>query len=147
MTKRTHDHTRPPRATSSTTATQHGYIVNTTARALLEPSLLFGPCQIGISPEYAPYQKPRPRSGFDNAISIPYETPVTNLSVCGHSSHVDSSDQIHAPRHVTVNEVTGPLPSLVLRAEDIWRKYKPFFIEVFGILNPGFPISSLLGKV
>ena len=52
MTKRTHDHTRPPRATSSTTATQHGYIVNTTARALLEPSLLFGPCQIGISPEY-----------------------------------------------------------------------------------------------
>ena len=67
MTKRTHDHARPPRPTSSTTATRHGYIENTTARALLEPSLLFGPCQIGISPEYAPYQKPRPRSGFDNA--------------------------------------------------------------------------------
>ena len=31
--------------------------------------------------------------------------------------------------------VTGPLPSLVLRAEDIWLRYKPFFIEVFGILN------------
>jgi hypothetical protein len=44
MMKRTHDHARPPRATSSTTATQHVYIVNTTARALLEPSLLFGPC-------------------------------------------------------------------------------------------------------
>ena len=67
MTKRTHDHARPPRPTSSTTATRHVYIENTTARALLEPSLLFGPCQIGISPEYAPYQKPRPRSGFDNA--------------------------------------------------------------------------------
>jgi hypothetical protein len=39
--------------------------------------------------------------------------------------------------------VTGPLQSLVLRAEDMWRKYKPFFIEVFGILNPGFPCSSL----
>ena len=67
MTKRTHDHARPPRPTSSTTETRHVYIENTTARALLEPSLLFGPCQIGISPEYAPYQKPRPRSGFDNA--------------------------------------------------------------------------------
>jgi len=40
--------------------------------------------------------------------------------------------------------VTGPLPSLVLRAEDIWLRYKPFFIEVFGILNQGFPISSLV---
>ena len=28
--------------------------------------------------------------------------------------------------------VTGPLQSLVLRAEDMWRKYKSFFIEVFG---------------
>jgi hypothetical protein len=35
--------------------------------ALLEPSLLFCPCQIGISPEYAPYQKPRPHPGLDNA--------------------------------------------------------------------------------
>ena len=67
MTKRTHDHARPPHATSSTTATRHVYLVNTPARALLEPSLLFGPCQIGISPGYAPYQKPRPRWGFDNA--------------------------------------------------------------------------------
>jgi len=67
MTKQTHDHARPPRDTSSTTMTRHVYIVNTTTRALLEPSLLFGPCQIGISPEYAPYQKPRARSGFDNA--------------------------------------------------------------------------------
>jgi len=31
--------------------------------------------------------------------------------------------------------VTGPLQSLVLRTEDMWQKYKPFFIEVFGILN------------
>ena len=29
MTKRTHDHARPPRATSSTTATRHVFIVNT----------------------------------------------------------------------------------------------------------------------
>ena len=43
--------------------------------------------------------------------------------------------------------VKGPLPSLVLRAEDIWLRYKPFFIEVFGILNQGFHISSLLGEV
>jgi hypothetical protein len=26
--------------------------------------------------------------------------------------------------------VTGPLPSLVLRTEDMWQKYKPFFVEV-----------------
>ena len=26
--------------------------------------------------------------------------------------------------------VTGPLPSLVLRAEDMWRKYNPFFIDL-----------------
>jgi len=39
--------------------------------------------------------------------------------------------------------VTGPLLSLVLRTEDMWQKYKPLFIEVFGILNPGFPFSSL----
>ena len=71
MTKRTHDHARPPRPTSSNTATRHVYIENTTARALLEPYLLFGPCQIGISPEYAPYQKPRSRSGFDNADIVP----------------------------------------------------------------------------
>ena len=52
MTKRTHDHARPPRPTSSTTETRHVYIENTTTRAFFEPSLLFGPCQIGISPEY-----------------------------------------------------------------------------------------------
>ena len=57
MMKQTHDHPRTPRATSSTMETQHVYIVNTTARALLEQSLLFGPCQIDISPEYDPYQK------------------------------------------------------------------------------------------
>ena len=38
-------------------------------------------------------------------------------------------------------------PSLVLRAEDMWQKYKPFFIEVFGILNQGFPFSPLLREV
>jgi hypothetical protein len=43
--------------------------------------------------------------------------------------------------------VTGPPPSLVLWTEDMWQKYKPFFIEVFGILNQGFPISSLLREV
>ena len=43
MTKRTHDHARPPGATSSTTGTRQVYIVNTTARAFLELSLLFGP--------------------------------------------------------------------------------------------------------
>ena len=26
----------------------------------------------------------------------------------------------------------------------MWQKYKPFFIEVFGILNPGFPFSPLM---
>jgi hypothetical protein len=67
MMKQTHNHTRPPHVTSSTTATRHVYIVNTTVRSLLEPSLLFGPCQIGISLEYAPYQKPRPHSGLDNS--------------------------------------------------------------------------------
>ena len=34
-----------------------------------------------------------------------------------------------------------------LSAEDMWQKYKPFFIEVFGILNQGFPVSSLLREV
>jgi hypothetical protein len=67
MTKRTHDHAQPPPATSSTTAKRHVYIINITTRALLQPSLLFGPCLIGISPEYAPYQKPRTHSGLDNA--------------------------------------------------------------------------------
>ena len=49
----------------------------------------------------------------------------------------------HALPYPEPLRVTGPLQSLVLRAEDMWRKYKPFFIEVFGILNPGFPFSSL----
>ena len=35
---------------------------------------------------------------------------------------------------------TGPLPSLVLRTEDMCQKNKPFFIAVFGILTQGFPI-------
>ena len=39
--------------------------------------------------------------------------------------------------------VTGPLPSLVLRTEDMWQKYKPFFVEVCGVLNQGFPFSPL----
>jgi len=29
----------------------------------------------------------------------------------------------------------------------MWQKYKPFFIEVFGILNQGFPFSPLLREV
>ena len=39
--------------------------------------------------------------------------------------------------------VTGPLQLLVLRTEDVWQKYKPFFIEVCGALNQGFPFSPL----
>ena len=39
--------------------------------------------------------------------------------------------------------VTGPLPSLVLQTEDMCQKYKPFFVEVCGALNQGFPFSPL----
>jgi len=35
--------------------------------------------------------------------------------------------------------VTGPLPSLVLRTEDVWQRYKPDSSKRFGALNPGFP--------
>ena len=37
--------------------------------------------------------------------------------------------------------VTGPLPSLVLRTEDVWQRYKPDSSKRFGALNPGFPFS------
>ena len=39
--------------------------------------------------------------------------------------------------------VTGPLPSLVLRTEDVWQRYKPDSSKRFGALNPGFPFSPL----
>jgi hypothetical protein len=39
--------------------------------------------------------------------------------------------------------VTGPLPSLVLRAEDMWQRYNQF-LEVGGALNQGFPFSPLM---
>ena len=64
------------------------------ARALLEPILLFGTCQIGISTENSSYQKPRPpirvlitqvlvlqASPCISCIPIPQKTLVTNLSV------------------------------------------------------------------
>ena len=38
--------------------------------------------------------------------------------------------------------VTGPLPSLVLRIEDMWQRYNQC-IEAGGALNPGFPFSPL----
>ena len=38
--------------------------------------------------------------------------------------------------------VTGPLPSLVLRTEDMWQKYNQC-LEVGGSLNQGFPFSPL----
>ena len=38
--------------------------------------------------------------------------------------------------------VTGPLLSLVLRAEDVWQRYNQC-IEVGGALNQGFPFSPL----
>jgi hypothetical protein len=40
--------------------------------------------------------------------------------------------------------VTGPLPSLVLRTEDVWQRYKPDSSKPFGALNPGFPFSPLM---
>ena len=47
--------------------------------------------------------------------------------------------------------VTGPLPSLVLRTEDMWQRYNQCteyriqnVIEVSGALNQGFPFSPLL---
>ena len=39
--------------------------------------------------------------------------------------------------------VTGPLPSLVLRAEDMWQRQNQC-LEVGGALNQGFPFSPLL---
>ena len=39
--------------------------------------------------------------------------------------------------------VTGPLPSLVLRAEDMWQRHNQC-LEVGGALNQGFPFSPLL---
>ena len=56
MTKRTHDHARPPRATSSTTAMRPVYIVNTTARTLLEPSFYLVPARL-VSPQNTPLIK------------------------------------------------------------------------------------------
>ena len=38
--------------------------------------------------------------------------------------------------------VTGPLPSLVLRTEDMWQRYNQC-LEVGGALNQGFPFSPL----
>jgi hypothetical protein len=126
MTKRSHYHARPPpardarRPEGSTTATRHVYIVNTTARALLEPSLLFGPCEIGISPEYAPYQKPRPNyththththtnSGLDNAdigpslshVSLYRTKPLSRTYLYDFVRR----DQVHAPRHITITSI------------------------------------------
>ena len=39
--------------------------------------------------------------------------------------------------------VTGPLQSLVLRAEDMWQRHNQC-LEVCGALNQGFPFSPLL---
>ena len=39
--------------------------------------------------------------------------------------------------------VTGPLPSLVLRTEDVWQRCKPDSSKRFGALNPGFTFSTL----
>jgi hypothetical protein len=39
--------------------------------------------------------------------------------------------------------VTGPLPSLVLRAEDMWQRYNQC-LEVGGALDQGFPFSPLM---
>ena len=39
--------------------------------------------------------------------------------------------------------VTGPLPSLVLRAEDMWQRHNQC-LEVGGALNQGFPFSPLM---
>ena len=39
--------------------------------------------------------------------------------------------------------VTGPLPSLVLRTEDMWQRYNQC-LEVVGALNQGFPFSPLM---
>jgi hypothetical protein len=39
--------------------------------------------------------------------------------------------------------VTGPLQSLVLRAEDMWQRYNQC-LEVGGALNQGFPFSPLM---
>ena len=40
-------------------------------------------------------------------------------------------------------QVTGPLPSLVLRAEDMWQRYNQC-LEDGGALNQGFPFSPLM---
>ena len=40
-------------------------------------------------------------------------------------------------------QVTGPLPSLVLRAEDMWQRQNQC-LEVGGALNQGFPLSPLM---
>ena len=47
------------------------------------------------------------------------------------------------PRRVSWQGFPGSLPSLVLRAEDMWQRYN-LCLEVDGALNQGFPFSSLM---
>ncbi len=47
-----------------------------------------------------------------------------------------------ARSYLELFRVTGPLLSLVLRAEDVWQRYNQY-IEVCGTLNQGFPFSPL----
>ena len=47
-----------------------------------------------------------------------------------------------ARSYLELFRVTGPLLSLVLRAEDVWQRYNQC-IEVGGALNQGFPFSPL----
>ena len=42
--------------------------------------------------------------------------------------------------------VTGPLPLLVLRAEDMWRKHKPLFIKVDRVLSIQYSVMFVRGN-
>ena len=81
MTRRTADHARPPCPTTTTTATRHGSIFSRLARALFEPILLFGTCQIGLSTEFVTYQKPRPpiRVSIPRVLGL-QPSPVSHVS-------------------------------------------------------------------
>ena len=48
-----------------------------------------------------------------------------------------------AHSYLELFRITGPLQSLVLRAEEMWQRYNQF-LEVGGALNQGFPFSPLM---
>jgi hypothetical protein len=116
MTRRTHDHARPPRPTTSTTSTRHDYIVNTTSRAFLG---ILGRYQSGMGKIKGTAREKSSGSRIYNVI----------VSRCSSRPFYFAHARLVSPQNTPLIESLGPIRASITRILVLHYRMYPYTVR------------------